>query len=188
MRMLKKKYIFGYGSLVSRKSIKHTIGRDPGELRAVELKGWVRDWGIVLDNLATIRRFELQPSGKIPHYVVALNIRKPRGDESPTNPNGILFEVTDKDIAKMDEREDHYVRVDITADIAAAANIGGRIYAYVGKEEFYDKENDKREIIVPASYLKLIEGNFDAEGLKQFRKTTIPAQYPALDTIHSSGV
>lgn len=186
--MSQRKYIFGYGSLVSRKSIKHTIGRDPGKLCIVELNGWVRDWGVVLDNLATIRRFELQPSRETPHYVAALNIRKPKENESPTNPNGVLFEVTDEDIAKMDNREDHYIRVDITTDIAEVAGFDERIYAYVGKEEFYAKENDKRNIILPGSYLKLVESNFDKEGLKKFRETTISAPYPVLDTVHSSGV
>ena len=183
-----KKYVFGYGSLVSKKSIEHTIGRDPGELISAELKGWVRNWSVVLDNSTTIRRFELLPDHQTPHYVAARTVRRPRDHEIAPNPNGVLFEVSDEDIARMDEREDHYVRQDVTSDILGEVEVGSCIYTYVGKDEFCVKENDNRYIILPGSYLKLVESNFDEENLKKFRETTLPAEYPIPETVHSSGI
>jgi len=186
--MNSKKYIFGYGSLISKKSIIHTIGKDPGELFQVELQGWIRDWSVVLDNTTTIRRFELLPGHTVPRYVAALNIRKSKNDELASNPNGVVFEVTDADLKKMDEREDHYARKDVTNDIVGISKDGIKIYAYVGKEEFCAQEYDEREVIVPQSYLSLVETNFTKKELAKFRATTLSTHYPILPTVHSSGM
>lgn len=181
-----KKYIFGYGSLISKKSIVHTIKKDPGILYPVVLKGWIRDWSIVLDNSTTIRRFELLPDHTIPPCVAALNIRRPKKGEVATNPNGVLFEVNDEDIKRMDEREEHYIREDVTQDIVGLYEVGARVYAYVGKKGFCVSENDKRKVILPKSYLKLIEDNFNKEELEHFKRTTKATQHPIMNTIHSS--
>ena len=179
-----KSYIFGYGSLVSRDSIAHTLKRDPGKLYPATLKGWLRDWSIVLDNATTIRRFELLPDRTVPKYVVALNIRKPNADEKATNPSGVLFEVSDEDIKNMDERENHYIRTDVTEDVSM--DVKGRIYAYVGLTKFETLDQCK-EAILPLSYLHLVEQGFNSMGdADNFRQTTIFPDVVSKDTLHTS--
>ncbi len=186
--MTKKKYVFGYGSLVSAKDIERTLGHPPEELLPATLSGWIRDWSIVLDNTITTRRYELS-NHQIPQYVAVLNIRKPLANENPTNPNGVLFAVSDEDIAKMDERESHYLRQNITDQIAE--KIDGQIFAYVGMEEFLINQNLLQQAIVPQSYRLVVENGFASfsdQDLKQFRATTIPALVPELPTSHATSL
>lgn len=187
--MKKNKYIFGYGSLVSRRSIAQTFGRDPGELYpAATLNGWLREWSVMLDNTTTIRRFELLPNHQVPRFVGALNIRKPRSNEKATQPNGVLFEVTDEDIFKMDKRENHYTRREVTKDIIGSP--GGIVFTYGGMREFCIPEKRKQEVILPKSYLDLVENGFSSISdayLQTFRETTVPATIPIKESVHFSG-
>jgi len=185
----KKNYIFGYGSLVSRESIQETLKHEPGPLHPATLKGWLRDWGIVLDNSSTIRRFELLPDRSVPRYVVALNVRKPRAGETATNPNGVLFEVSDQDIKNMDERENHYERINVTNDIDTDAV--GNIYVYVGLEKYETLEECKDEVILPLSYLRLVERGFNSIGdtnAELFRRTTAFPDIESKETLHTSSL
>ncbi len=187
--MTNKKYIFGYGSLVSKNSIQQTIGRQPNTLHPAKLKGWVRDWRVILDNSTTTRRFELIPNHEIPKYVAALNIRKSGKNEQATNPNGVLFAVNDSELWQMDEREKHYHRVDITDDVLGL--VPGKVFAYVGKDEFIAPPNDTRKIILPKSYLRLVQDNFELLGkdeLTYFKQSTHWPDYSILPTIHSSEI
>lgn len=184
---MKNKYIFGYGSLVSRKSIIQTLGRDPGELYPATLNGWLREWGVMLDNTTTTCHFELLPNYQVPHFIGALNVRKPHPNEKATRPNGVLFEVTDEDIIKMDERENHYTRQEVTKDIVGSP--AGRVFTYIGRGEFCMPEKRKQKVILPKSYLDLVENGFlsisDAY-LQKFRETTVPTAIPIKESVHSS--
>jgi len=187
--MADKKYIFGYGSLVSRPSITQTLQRDPGELHSATLSGWIRDWTVVLDNTSTIRRFELLPDRTVPKHVVALNVRRPRAGEEPTNPNGVIFEVSRDDIRRMDERENHYERIEITDELSL--NLEGNIYTYVGLNKYETLAEHKNDAILPLSYLQLVEqgfGTISETEVETFNQTTLFPKIARKSTLHTSSL
>lgn len=180
-----KKYIFGYGSLVSKEDIKRDLLRDPGEMHLARLDGWIRDWGISIHNATADRHYEFEGQKGQPEYVSILNIRKPSEGEKPTCPNGVLYEVTDQDISRMDNREKHYRRQDISVDIVGAPE--GIVYAYVGLDKFRKTSNKSGGNIVPLSYLTLVTGAFQTLGVEQlklFNETTLSPNVPVLPTTH----
>lgn len=167
-------YIFGYGSLVSKASTAKTLGREPTLFRQATLHGWVRDWNIALINRRKESYFLLSESDVIPQFASALNVRPPLDQERPTNPNGILFDITEEELTLMDSREEHYERVDITQHISDAPE--GIIYTYTGLSRFC-KTPFLDDIFLPKSYLELVETGFNSFGnnyLEEFRQTTLP--------------
>jgi len=184
-----KQYIFGYGSLVSAKDIERTLSHPPASLEQTTLMGWVRDWSLILDNTTTTRRYETVPKGKVPNFVVALNIHTPVDREQATNPNGLLFPVTDEEIRKMDQRETHYYRVEVTQQITYKPD--GKVYAYVGLSEHLGTPGLRSKAILPNSYRKLVEAGFSTFGkdsLEKFKRSTLASNVPEIPTIHTSNV
>lgn len=187
--MGQKKYIFGYGSLVSAQDIERTLGHPPESLEQVTLTGWVRDWGIILNNSTTNRHYETLPERKVPSFVAILNIHKPRNGERETNPNGVLFPVTDQEMQKMDERESHYRRIEITEGLTYKPD--GKVYTYVGLSKYLETPSLRLKTIVPKSYRELVEASFSSfgeESLARFRATTVSSNVPEIPTIHTSNV
>ena len=182
-------YIFGYGSLVSAQDVERTLGHPPQSLIPTTLNGWVRDWSIILDNTTTTRRYETLPERTVPHFVAILNIHQPRSGENATNPNGVLFPVSDEEMSKMDSREKHYHRIDVTADIIDKPD--GKVYTYVGMDEFLETPALRQQAVLPKSYLDLVEQGFQTFGqdsLNRFRASTIKSEAPIQPTIHTSNV
>ncbi|MFO0781798.1 MAG: gamma-glutamylcyclotransferase family protein [Candidatus Saccharimonadales bacterium] len=184
-----KNYIFGYGSLVSATDVERTLGHPPESLTETVVPGWVRDWSIILDNTSTIRRYETVPDRTVPKFVVILNLHLPRDGEVATNPNGVLFPVTDDEMRKMDERENHYQRVDITDYVDNKPQ--GHVYAYVGMEKYIATPALRKQSILPGSYRELVEKGFLSFGdasLQKFRISTIAPDVPEKPTVHTSNV
>jgi hypothetical protein len=182
IKMSQKKYIFGYGSLASAQDIFTTLGREVTLICPVELVGWVRDWDIVLKNKANRRQFRVVPTNEIPDHVAALNIRRPRTNELPTNPNGVLFEVTDDDLLAMDMRESHYDRVEVTEDIVG--DFEGQVYAYVGRSQHTGLLADGT--IIPESYYQLVAETFLSLGpgmQEKFFSSTLTSPLPIRPTV-----
>jgi hypothetical protein len=176
----RKQYIFGYGSLVSPKDVFRTLGRRVELIYPVELHGWIRDWGIAVDITKTHRKFKLYKG--CPGYVAALNIRRPESGEHPTNPNGVLFEVTDEDLAKLDKREYCYERVDVTADIIdPPAN--AIVYAYSGLDTYLLARKKGLEVVIVKLYQDIVTEGFTALGPSVYKKyvTTTSASDLAVD-------
>lgn len=158
-----KKYIFGYGSLVCPDDVFRTLGRRVELVYPVRLNGWIRDWSVVIDNtVARHRRVELEDGQATSVYIAVLNIRRPNLGEQPTHPNGVLFEVTDEDLVKMDERESHYRRLDVTADVVNGST--GIIYTYSGLEKFLYTPQLKGQVVIPGPYHDLVAQGFTALG------------------------
>src|SRR6185312_1934078 len=129
-----KDYIFGYGSLVSSADVARTLGRHPEFIYPITLNGWIREWGIVIDNAgAQHRSVRLADGTVVPGCIVVLNVRRPTAQERPTHPNGVLFEVTEAELLLMDARETHYDRHEVTQDITGGPP--GVIYTYVGRDQ-----------------------------------------------------
>jgi hypothetical protein len=182
----RKQYIFGYGSLVSPKDVFRTLGRRVQLIYPVELHGWVRDWGVVINVTKTHRGFKLYEG--CPGYVAALNIRRPEPGERPTNPNGVLFEVTDKDLAKLDKRENCYDRVDVTADIVdAPAN--AVVYAYSGLDTYLLARKKGLKVVIPKLYQDIVVDGFSAlgpEGKQRYMTTTLKSKLAIDDLLTSA--
>lgn len=159
--MRRKQYIFGYGSLVSPEDVFRTLGRRVELIYPVQLRGWVRDWGVVVDITKTHRTFDLNED--CPTHIAALNIRRPEPGERPTDPNGVLFEVTDDDLAKIDIRERCYERMDVTGDIADGPE-DAIIYAYSGLEAHLLIRGEDLEVVIPKPYQDIVVRGFTALG------------------------
>lgn len=182
-------YIFGYGSLVSAKDIERTLGHPPETLEQSTLRGWVRDWSIILDNSTTTRRYETLPEREVPNFVAILNIHIPREGELATNPNGVLFPVSEDEMQKMDDRETHYSRIEVTQNLTYKPD--GKVYAYVGLSENLETPALRSKAILPQSYRELVEAgflSFGSESLEQFRDSTVVSDVPEIPTVHTSNI
>jgi hypothetical protein len=175
-----KQYIFGYGSLVSVEDVARTLGRAPSLIHPVTLKGWVREWGVVIDNTKAEHRCVRLADGRIaPGYIAVLNVRLPAAGERPTDPNGVLFEVTEADLRKIDERETHYERLDVTDSVVNKPT--GTIYAYTGHDRFLLAAKAWSDIVIPGAYHDLVERGFASLGPKMSREylsSTLPSSLP----------
>lgn len=174
-----KKYIFGYGSLMSPNEIRYTLGRPVEVIYPVRLRGWLRDWSVVCVNNSP-RQYSLVETGLKPEYVAALNIRLPLAGEVASHPNGVLFEVNDSDIAKMDQREKHYRRLEVNDYIDNPPD--GIIYAYSGLDQhlYFNKPSD-RQVILPSNYLQVVEASAKVLGADfeaDYHSSTLPASCP----------
>lgn len=173
--------IFGYGSLVNLASLEQTIGRKPQQISYVSVAGWNRAWNVVVANNSPRGRFYTQ-EGAIPEYVLALNIEAT--DDLAGYVNGILFDASDEEIERLDERETHYDRVDITDSVTADHGFD-TIYTYVGKSQYIAQENISA--IIPASYVETVRTGFisiDEAAYEYFLQTTVSSNFQTVPTTY----
>ena len=158
-------YVFGYGSLINQESAARTLHRLPTreELIPARLHGWQRKWQIDAEAF-----LDDQPA-----RLVFLDI-VPSGNGTPVN--GILIPLnTDDELARLDQRERHYNRTDVTRIIDPG--IDGIIYTYIGKPE---RTNPPPDALVMSEYERVV-----AEGLhfwgtdfeNEYHRTTIPHEF-----------
>jgi cation transport regulator ChaC len=111
--------VFGYGSLPAEE-----------EGVACRLHDHDLDWGVAMDNRELVPGYKVyvdQHTGLRPAVEVAYLSITP---EPGASVDGVAFPVTDEKLAALDRRERNYVRHDVT-DLVDA-DLGGRIWAYVG--------------------------------------------------------
>ena len=147
MISLMKNYIFGYGSLIVPESATKTLGRilDSKDVFLIEVNNFFRTWDIVIPV-----RISNGMQEKVINAVF-LNIQK--------NPNkvinGVLLQVTDEELLKLDIREKQYFRINITADVQTKLSNEYMVFTYIGKPEFnLDKYSNPK---ILDGYLKIIE-------------------------------
>lgn len=158
-------YVFGYGSLVSAEDVARTLGRMPEFIHPVRLKGWVREWGVVIDNTEAEHRCVRLADGSVaPGRIAVLNVRRPAPGERPTHPNGVLFRVTPSDLKKMDGRETHYERLDVSSSVVNKPT--GIIYTYTGLGGSLIGRASRSGVVIPGAYHDLVRRGFDALGPK----------------------
>jgi hypothetical protein len=87
-------YMFGYGSLISSQSRKHT--GITGVAIPCKYEGLKRSWSLPI----------------ISEGVIALNI----SEDTNSNCNGVLIEIDPKELPKFDEREREYTRIKMSLD------------------------------------------------------------------------
>jgi cation transport regulator ChaC len=152
--------VFGYGSL-------------PAEVAGVpcRLRDHRRDWAVAMDNRVTVPGYKiyLDPeTGEQPAVEVAyLSI----GPAAGGRVDGLAFPVTDEELSRLDRRERNYDRVEVTDLIDA--DLGGRVWAYVGKAEARRRLARGRRrgtAVVARGYLEHVRSAFAA--------VTVPPDLP----------
>ncbi len=165
--------LFGYGSLVVPESAAMTLGHDPGELRPVRLRDWRRRFSQRRDNLTCEKTFECD-GGRRPEWVLGLNVEQGEDDAGPVN--GVVIELTESELDRLDIREIRYDRVDITGSIDGE-DLPERIVTYTAKE-FHFATEPPEDAVILATYAAAVEQGFEALGpgeLDHYLRTTGPA-------------
>jgi hypothetical protein len=169
--------VFGYASLASAASAAHTLGR-PVEFGAVaRLRGWSRAWTLGREQAASEKTFA-RADGSIPRFCLGLNLEPDPGGPPP---NGVLIELTEAELERLDVREIRYDRINVTDAIAfddgaAPAKRFDLVIAYRAKARHHHPAPPDDAIIV-STYPAAIEAAFDALGpgqLELYRQTTAP--------------
>jgi hypothetical protein len=163
--------VFGYASLVSPASAGQTLGR-PVEIAAVaRLYGWRRAWTLGRDNAASEKTFA-RLDGSLPRFCLGLNLDP---DPNAPAPNGVLIEVSEAELDRLDLREMRYHRFEATDSIETEAGFDA-VYAYHARPEHHHPIPPADAIIV-STYPATIEAAFAALGPEQlgrYRETTVP--------------
>lgn len=168
--------VFGYASLVSAESASATLGRPvPTPLRPARLRGWRRRWSQARDNHRSEKTFALD-NGDLPDYCLGLNVER---GEDPAGPvNGVVIELTEAELDRLDIREIRYDRVEVTDLIEAAGPLPDLIITYTAKATNFAPEPPPGTIILD-SYAAAVEEAFEALGpgeLEHYLASTGP--YP----------
>ena len=178
-------WVFGYGSLVSPKSLARTIRRVavPGEnFHEAVLAGYGRRWNYGVMHITatwTSESGETIDDGTI----VALGVI-PADDESVL---GVVAQLSEEELAALDHRERNYTRVDVTEQVASEASIGGRVFTYVPRNasiETYQAARDAGRAGIRRTYWDLVQaayGELGADQLERYRSETPDPDVPLVD-------
>jgi hypothetical protein len=177
--------VFAYASLVSRESAAQTLGRSVGPCPMVRLRGWRRRWSLSRDNERAEKTFARADDGSLPPYMLGLNIERDAGDEP--GPNGVVIELTEAELDRLDLREVRYDRVDVTAAVEPpAAELGfDRVIAYTAKPERFAPEPPAGAVIL-RPYAETVETAFAEHGEEArelYLETTDPPPVEVIDAV-----
>ena len=164
--------LFGYGSLVLPETAAMTLDRPVPEARPARLREWKRRWSLGRDNLTCEKTFEIE-GGHRPEWFLGLNVER---GEDPAGPvNGVVIELTEAELDRLDIREIRYDRVDVSG-LVDGDGLPERIVTYTAKEWHFRPEPPEDAFIV-ATYANTVEAAFEALGrgdLEAYRATTGP--------------
>jgi hypothetical protein len=167
--------LFGYGSLVLPESAGMTLGRPVEAAVPATLREWKRRFSQARDNLTCEKTFECA-DGRRPEWVLGLNVER---GEDPAGPvNGVVIELTEAELDRLDIREIRYDRVDVSG-LVDGEGLPERIVTYTAKQGHFRPEPPADAVIL-ATYATTVESAFDALGpgeLDRYLATTGP--YPA---------
>lgn len=158
--------LFGYGSLVNKKSAEQTIGREIERLEAATIRGWRRRWSLLRDNPYCERTFALEDDGRVPDWLLSLNIERTGNPDDEVN--GVVLEIAEADVPALDVREIRYRRE------ALATESGLSVITYVGNHHNTATVTPAGALIL-STYLEVVEAGFEALGageLDRFKATT----------------
>ncbi len=172
-----------YGSLISLPSMEQTLGHKyEGPIHQVHLTGYERAWTCVRPWAAQkISAHFLRDTERVPIIGAAeLSIYPKKMGRI----NGILYMITDEELARFDKREHGYRRVDVTDRIEEFDFRRGRVYVYEGLPAPPDGSlPDKGTYILIKDFFDTVTGACDAIG-KEFRdefdRSTLPCSYPVV--------
>src|SRR5205823_12730351 len=121
--------LFGYGSLVLHESASMTLGRPAGELRPARLHDWKRRFSQRRDNLTCEKTFECD-GGRRPEWILGLNVEE--GEDDAGAVNGVVIELSESELDRLDIREIRYDRVEVTG-LVDGDGLPDRIVTYRAK-------------------------------------------------------
>jgi cation transport regulator ChaC len=166
--------LFGYGSLVLPESASMTLGREVTEMRPARLGEWRRRFSQRRDNLTCEKTFECV-DGRRPEWILGLNVEEGEDEAGPVN--GVVIELTEAELDRLDIREIRYDRVEVT-DLVEGDDLPERIVTYTAKE-FHFAPVPPDDAVILATYSEAVEKGFEALGpgeLEHYLATTGP--YP----------
>jgi Gamma-glutamyl cyclotransferase, AIG2-like len=162
--------LFGYGSLVLPDSASMTLGRPAGELCPVRLHDWRRRFSQRRDNLTCEKTFECA-GGWRPEWILGLNVEE--GEDGAGPVNGVVIELTEAELDRLDIREIRYDRVDVTGSVEGEG-LPGRIVTYTAKA-FHFAPEPPEDAVILRTYAEAVEKGFETLGpdeLDHYRATT----------------
>jgi hypothetical protein len=147
-----------------------TLGRPAGELRPVRLHDWRRRFSQRRDNLTCEKTFECD-GGWRPEWILGLNVEEGEDEAGPVN--GVVIELAEAELDRLDIREIRYDRVDVTGQVEGA-DLPERIVTYTAKPLHFAPEPPEDAVIL-RTYAEAVELGFEALGpgeLELYRATT----------------
>ena len=172
--------LFGYGSLVLHESASMTLGRPAGELRPVRLRDWRRRFSQRRDNLTCEKTFECD-GGWRPEWILGLNVEEGEDEAGPVN--GVVIELSEAELDRLDIREIRYDRVEVTGSVVGE-ELPERIVTYKAKP-FHFAPRPPDDAVILRTYADAVEKGFEGLGpgeLDHYRATT---PYP-VDRVEAS--
>ncbi|HKH41799.1 MAG TPA: gamma-glutamylcyclotransferase family protein [Solirubrobacterales bacterium] len=174
--------LFGYGSLVLSESAAMTLGRRAGEQRPARLHDWRRRFSQRRDNLTCEKTFECD-GGWRPEWILGLNVEEGADEAGPVN--GVVIELTEAELDRLDIREIRYDRVDVTGSVEGE-DLPARIVTYKAKP-FHFAPKPPEDSVILNTYAQAVETGFEALGpgeLDHYRATTpYPVERVAADLV-----
>jgi cation transport regulator ChaC len=165
--------LFGYGSLVLRESASMTLGRPIGELRPARLHDWRRRFSQRRDNLTCEKTFECE-GGWRPEWILGLNVEQ--GEDGAGPVNGVVIELTEAELDRLDSREIRYDRVEVTGSVEGE-DLPERIVTYKAKAFHFAPEPPEDSVIL-ATYAAAVEEGFEELGLDELEHYLATTPYP----------
>ena len=165
--------LFGYGSLVLHESASMTLGRPAGDLQPARLHDWKRRFSQRRDNLTCEKTFECD-GGWRPEWVLGLNVED--GEDGAGAVNGVVIEVTEAELDRLDIREIRYDRVEVSGSVEGS-ELPDRIVTYKAKPFHFAPEPPEDSIIL-ATYAAAVEQGFENLGQDELDHYLATTPYP----------
>ncbi len=150
--MLSLVYVFIYGSLLSRQSLRATLpGVDSDACLPAQLDGYVRTFDVAFPNDGSQPdKAYFDERGARPEIVLFANLRRVSG-AAPVN--GGLVPVRNGELESLIRRERRYELLDVTAGVRLTAGRIGpdQVVVFVGSPQFSRPERVRRGV-VPRDY------------------------------------
>jgi hypothetical protein len=162
---------------VARESIGQTLEREVSEPLVADLQGWRRRWSLLRDNHRCEKTFAL-PDGSLPDFILGLNIEVE--GEDPAGPvNGVVVELAEGEIERLDLREVRYDRVEVTDRIRLrdGGEAPGRIWTYTAKRPGNFAASPPPGAVIVDRYAEIVGNGFAELGpgeLERYEATTGP--------------
>jgi hypothetical protein len=174
--------LFAFGSLVSPESAERTLGRPVEVTGIVRLTGLRRRWTTMRDNHASEKTFARRSDGSLPSHVLGLNLEP--SDDPAEAPNGVLLELSEQELERLDVRELRYDRFAVGEKLERPAHLD-EVFAYSAKPA-HRAPDPPDDAIVIASYASFVEAAFDALGPGEralYLETTGPPPVEVVDAV-----
>jgi hypothetical protein len=165
--------LFGYGSLVLTDSASMTLGRPVGEVHSARLHDWRRRFSQRRDNLTCEKTFECD-AGWRPEWILGLNVEEGEDDAGPVN--GVVIELTETELDRLDIREIRYDRVEVTG-LVEGYDLPERIVTYRAKP-FHFAPDPPDDAVILDTYASAVERGFSGLGKEELEHYLSTTPYP----------